>query len=428
MNVLFKGIDLLTMTSEGFLHNVNVAVADGKIAYVGKGMPTGLLTQKVVSGQDKLLMPGLVNAHTHLPMVAMRGYAGDMNLQKWLFDMIFPVEAKWDEECIEIATKLAICESLASGTTSVSDMYFFLEGMARAVSDSGIRANLSRGLSLSEGEDAEEKVADALDFIKRYDNTEDGRLKADLGVHAEYTSSPELWRAVADAYAREPHCIQIHLSETESEHEACKQKYGATPTALLDSYGLITADTLCAHGVYLEEGDMDILAARGASVAHCPMSNLKLGSGVARVPKLIGRGINLAIGTDGASSNNNTDMFAEMKIAALLQKGLCRDPEAVSAKEILSAATVGGGRAQGRDVGCIEAGRPADLVLLDTGSAEMFPALEPYSAAVYSAGPSSVIMTMVDGNILYEKGEFKSLDREKLKAEFKTKVIPKLYL
>lgn len=427
MNVLFKGVDVITMTDAGVLKNVNVAAADGKIAYIGKGLPRGVLTQRVISGGDKLLIPGLVNAHTHLPMIAMRGYAGDMNLHDWLFEKIFPVEAKWDGESIEIATKLAISEALASGTTSVSDMYFFLEDMARAVSDTGIRANLSRGLSLSEGEDAEEKVARELEFIEKYDGTESGRLRADLAVHAEYTSSPALWRAVARAYGSSPRPIQLHLSETKAEHEAAKEKYGVTPAELLDSYGLITERTICAHGVWLEDSDMKLLASRGAFVAHCPTSNLKLGSGVARLPELARAGVKLCIGTDGASSNNNINMFAEMKLAAILQRGVRLDPEAVLAQDILAAATVSGGMAQGRGTGRIAEGLPADLVLLDTGSAEMFPALDPYSAAVYSAGPQSVAMTMVDGNVLYEKGEFKSLDREKLKADFREKVLPKLY-
>lgn len=425
MNILFKDIDILTMDGvRDVIFGGFVAVEGDRISYVGEQPPRGIMAQRVVSGQGKLLMPGLVNAHTHLPMTALRGYADDLPLDKWLFDRVFPVEDRLDGKSVLVCTLIGIAESIAAGTTSVSDMYFFCDAIAAAVAKSGIRANLSRGVTYTGEQPFSAEAcagwAESLEFAEKWHNAESGRIKTDFAVHAEYTTRPDVWETVA-AFAREKNLrLHFHLSETKKEHDEAVAKYGKTPARLFYEAGLLSPRALAAHCVWVTEEDMDLLAQSGTSVVSCPCSNLKLGSGIAPLAALASKGINIALGTDGSASNNSLDMFGEMKTAALLQKGVSLKPGLFPALEVIRVATAGGAKAQGREneIGMIKEGYAADIIMLDLDRPALTPCHEPASAAVYSARGGDVELTMVSGEILYEKGAFTTIDWERLKYEF----------
>jgi 5-methylthioadenosine/S-adenosylhomocysteine deaminase len=365
-------------------------------------------------------------------MTAMRGYADDYALSEWLYNHIFPVEDRFDAECVKICAQIGMAEAISSGTTSISDMYFFSDAIASAAAECGIRANISRSVTWNGNGEFNAGTcpgwAESIALCEKWHNYDSGRIKTDVSVHAEYTSNRKVWETVA-AYAREKNLIaHIHLSETKAEHENAKQKYGVTPARLFYDAGILNNRTLAAHCVWLEDPDIELIAECGASVAHNPISNLKLGSGVAPLKKMDAAGINIALGTDGVASNNSHDMFEEIKTAALLQKGTNLDPALFPALKAVKMATVNGARAQGRaDCGMIRAGMAADLIMLDASGPSIFPLHDPLSAIAYCARGSDVEMTMVKGRMLYEKREFVTIDWEKLRFDFYKTVAPRLF-
>lgn len=412
------------MTEAGkVLYNCSVGIKDGTISYIGEGTPAA---REIIDAEGRVVMPGLVNAHAHTAMCVMRGYADDYTLQSWLFDKVFPVEARLDERAIVAGTVLGMAEMLRTGTTSFSDMYFCEPAIAKAVERVGMKANLCNAvIALGDSYvfEKDRAVIETNRLLEEYGCS--GDVRADAAIHAEYTSPPSIWLRVHD-WAREHGIItHIHLSETKSEHEEAKARHGMTAAAAFEKYGILDTKTLMAHGVWLEEGDMDILAAHGASIAHCPVSNLKLGSGIANVPLMQKHGLNVCLGTDGACSNNSLDLFEEIKLAALLAKGRCLDPTVLPAYEALKLATVNGARAQGRtDVGTVEVGMRADLIMIDTNAPHLRPVYDPISAVVYSAHGSDVVMTMVNGRILYRNGEWLTIDIEKAVREVEGYAVP----
>lgn len=377
---------------------------------------------ETVDGKGNLLIPGFYNVHGHCAMTALRGYADDLPLKRWLFEKIFPAEDKLDPEVIYNATMLAIAEMLASGTVSYSDMYFFMDDTARAVIESGIKANLCRGFTSSPETDmaTDVRFAESKQLVKDYNGYDDGRIIAEMCIHGEYTNSEKPIRTVAE-YAKEHGLgIQIHASETQSEHEECIARHGLTPIAYFEKLGILDSSVCAAHCVYVSDDDIRIMAEHKTSAVHCPISNLKLGSGIARIPELVSGGVNVCIGTDGASSNNRLDMIREMQTAALIHKGVNRVPELMAAKDVFTMATYNGAVAQRRfDCGKIEIGKRADLVILNTDTAHNIPLYDTYSMLAYSAMASDVLMTMVDGRVLYRNGEYTTIDIEKIKAEGK---------
>jgi 5-methylthioadenosine/S-adenosylhomocysteine deaminase len=438
MDILFNDITLITMDdARPVLTHGYVGINGRKVSYVGDKAPAESAS-RVISGSRRLLMPGLINSHTHLPMSLLRGYADDYRLQEWLFDHIFPAEAKMDERCIAAGMRLGLAECIRFGVVSCTDMYYHLPQIAEAVIESGAKANITNALLCLD--------MDNFDFEKdrgTIENREvlsqfkgnlsmcsngDGRLILDAGIHAEYTSGPAAWQKCAAFAAENNLRIQIHLSETETEHEACVKKYGKTPAGILSENGVFSRKTTAAHCCWISDDDMDILAANGVTAAHCPISNLKLSAGLARVTKMQARGINVALGTDGVCSNNNHDLFEEIKTAALLQKYLTKDPAALPAYEAIKLATVNGAIGQGREneTGKIAVGYDADMIMLNLDAPHLFPLNEPCSAVAYSARGSDVCLTMVQGRILYENGEYKTLDLEKIRHEVDNYVIPRL--
>ncbi|MDR3135952.1 MAG: amidohydrolase [Coriobacteriales bacterium] len=367
------------------------------------------------SGRGCLLIPGLYNQHTHIPMTLLRGYAEGLPLDAWLNTRVFPFEAQITPEAALPASELAIAEMLRFGVVSFADMYNFSEQRIRAVATSGIKANISYGPVAFDPDTRYEDLpacAEVTRLISDYHESLDGRLRIDIFVHSEYLSNQHIVQAVGEQAFQAGVGTHIHLSETEREHQEGKQRRGGlTPCAYFDSLGFFRAPCTAAHCVWTEPDDWQIMASRGVSAVLVPASNAKLGSGFAPVTEMLTAGVNVTLGTDGVASNNNHNLFKEIYLTALLAKGLNKNPLLVSPTEVLSAATIGGARAQGRrDAGRIEVGARADLVVLDVDQPWMQPAYDQRYNLVYSAQGSDVILTMVDGEVLYSNGEWTTID------------------
>lgn len=393
-----------------------VLVKGDRIAYIGDKPPAEPCGREY-DGRGKLLMSGFFNAHAHSPMTLMRGYGENLALQDWLTKKIFPFEDKLDSNAVYWGTMLAMAESLKFGIVSTSDMYYFCEDMAEAVAECGAKSNISRSVTNITGEDPQTltSMKENTDFYNKYHNTADGRIRVDMSLHGEYTSDARTARVLADC-ARDAGDVimHVHLSETKLENEECKQRHGMTPAAYMEKMGLFDVPALAAHCVYAEDDDMDIFRAKGVTVATNPVSNMKLASGVCNASKVIDKGVNLAIGTDSVASNNSLNFIEEMKTLAISSKVYYADPTLIKPKDALRAATSGGAMAQGRtDSGILKVGNKADLIVLDISGPNMHPVHSLINNIVYSCSGGEVIMTMVDGNVLYENGIYSLIDIEK---------------
>ena len=368
-----------------------------KIAYVGPARTDMPAFEREIDLRGNLLMPGFKDAHTHSAMTFCRSLADDVPLQPWLFEQIFPLEAKLTPERVYAFTKLAILEYVSGGITSAFDMYFFRLANARAAADCGFRYVL-QGMNCPP-EQAEDE------YVKC--NAMSPLVSLIPGIHAEYTTSVDEMQIVADIVQRHKAPFFTHISETKSEHDECVGRHGMTPTELFESLGLFDFGGGGYHCVWLSEHDKAIFKDRGLSVVSCPASNAKLTSGVAPVQEYLDLGLNLALGTDGPSSNNGLDMFREMYLACVLQKLQRADAAAGSAEAILRAAVAGGAKAMGlADCDCIAAGKQADLIVIDLQRPSMQPIINIPKNLVYSGAKDCVKLTMVAGKVLYENGEF----------------------
>ncbi len=370
----------------------------------------------VYDGRGKLLIPGFFNNHAHIPMTLTRGYGEGLPLYDWLYTRIFPFEALLTEEDMYWGALLGIAEMLSGGTVSFTDMYMRIQGIYRAVLETGIKASLSNGLT----GDARTRLEETAwyretETLIRDAKDSDGLVIANASLHAEYTSEPQLVTQLVD-YAKDRQLpMHVHLSETEGEHENCKKKHGKTPAAYLHDLGLFDLPTTAAHAVHIEGEDFELLADKEVTLAHCPSSNLKIGSGLAQVKAWWDRGIRVSIGTDGAGTNNNLDMIEEVTLASYLAKGQHRDPLLFSTGELLTFSTRNGALAQGRaDTGLLREGFRADLAVVDMSKPRFQPLYDYGTALFTNANASDVVLTMVDGRVLYEDGEFKTLDIEKI--------------
>ncbi len=435
MDTLFSRATVVTMDeSMHIYHDGYVGVTDGKISYVGKNPPPeDDKPREILDATGMVLMPGLINCHTHLPMTILRGYADDYDLQTWLTEHIFPKEDRLDDRCVKAATLLGIAECLQFGVTSVSEMYDHVDAIAEAVAESGIKANIARGTTMFLGDDFDFETFPACRELvaarDKWDGYDGGRIRIEAGIHAEYTSTHQLWDALAEYAVNEGLRMQLHLSETAGEHQTCLDKYGLTPAQVLDCHHVFDVPVTAAHCVHLSEEDRALLARRGASAVHCPVSNLKLASGVADVMALVKAGMNVCLGTDGDASNNNLDLFEEMKLAALLAKERHHDPTAVAAPAALMMATVCGARAQGRQAECgmVKTGLDADLILVDFTRPHLMPCHNVISNLVYSARGGDVCLTMVRGKVLYRQGQFPTIDLNAVVRELAEYAMPKVF-
>ena len=420
MRIAFKNVNLLE--SCGFSGTVNVVINDKIIEYVGADEPVGEL-DKVIESNGNLLMPAFYNTHCHSAMTLFRGYGDDLPLVRWLNEKILPAEDLLNEERTYIGSKLAIAEMIKNGVVSFSDMYFFMDETARAVEETGVKANLSRAV-VSFDKDADfskdTRVLEAIDIFNRWHGRADGRIKVDMSLHAEYTNVDRCFDYVSDLTKKLNTAFHIHVSETRSEHEECIARHGLTPTAYLEAHGVLDNPTLAAHCVWVNDEDIAILAKRGVSVAHNPVSNLKLGSGIMPYKKMRDAGVNVSLGTDGAASNNRLSILRELQLATLIHKGAELDPAVTLASDMIVCATKNGAIAQGRsDCGEIKAGNRADLLLVDMSSFDNIPSYSFESTVCYSMAESDILLTVCDGNILYDRGSYTTIDEELLKHDAK---------
>lgn len=413
--MLFKNIKMLDRDFS-IVENAFVGVEGSKIEYIGTERPEKDYG-RVYSGEGKLLMPGFYNCHGHSPMTLMRGYGENMALQEWLTKRIFPFEDKLTGEAVYWGTLLAMAESLRFGIVSTSDMYYFIDDMVRGVSDAGAKANISRAIVNFDDKDLWQlpSMKEMKRTFEAYNGYENGKIKMDVSIHGEYTSTEAAVREVSQ-YGKEVGAIMhIHVSETKQEHEQCKERRnGLTPVQYFARCGAFETPAVAAHCVHIEGDDYEILREKGVTVSVNPVSNLKLSSGICDVAKLFENNVKVAIGTDSVASNNNLNFFEEMKTLAIMSKVKANDPKVVTPVETLRAATLEGAMAQGRrDCGQIICGNRADLIVVDISKPNMVPVHNMANNLVYSASGSDVVLTMADGNVLYENGEYTSIDIEK---------------
>ena len=371
---------------------------------------------KVIDAKDKILLPGFVNTHTHLSMALFRGLADDLSLDSWLNDHIWPMEANLNEYYCYIGALLGAVELIKSGTTTFSDMYFYMEDVAKAVEESGIRAVLSYGMiDFGDEEKRKAEIEKNMNLFKNCHNTADGRIKVFFGPHSPYTASEELLKEVRKLADENNIKIHIHVSETQKEIDDVSAEKGLRPFEYLDSIGFLGPDVICAHSVWLSDEEIEIIKKHDVKISHNPCSNMKLASGIAPVKKLLDNDICVAIGTDGASSNNNLDIIEELKTASLLQKVSTLDPEALNSDEALAMGTIEGAKALGLDdeIGTIEVGKKADLILIDTNNANMIPDSSKLSSnVIYAANGFNVDTTICNGQILMENRQLTTLDEQ----------------
>ena len=378
---------------------------------------------KIIDAEGKILLPGLINTHTHLSMTLFRGLADDLSLDSWLNDHIWPMEANLNGDYCYIGALLGAVELIKSGTTTFSDMYFYMEDVARAVDDAGIRAVLSYGM-IDFG-DAERREAEIKENMALYDacnGMADGRIKVFFGPHSPYTASEELLVKVRELADEHNIGIHIHVSETQKEINDSLDERGIRPFEYLEKIGFLGPDVVAAHCVWLSDEEIEIIKKHGVKVSHNPCSNMKLASGVSPVSKLIENDICVSIGTDGASSNNNLDLIEELKTASLLQKVSTLDPKVLTSDEAIEMATIKGAEALGLDdeIGSIEVGKKADIILIDTNSANMVPDSSSLSSnVIYSANGSNVDTTICNGKILMENKKLTTLDEDEIYAKAK---------
>ena len=412
--------------ARAYIDNVWMLLPDRKIAFGGIAFEKGRIaaidiksdsTRPPLSGDAvRVVLPGLVNCHGHTTMTLLRGLGSGLPLQRWLEEAIFPVEAKMKPGDIYAGAKWGAMEMLAGGTTTVADMYDFPEEGERAFADAGMRAHTCRvGLSFVPG-----RLEDCIKYTAAGSSDLPSVITRDLSIHSEYLTDENFCRALAEANLILKRPLHFHCSETEKEHAECLQRHGKTPIQYLADTGLLDHGGYAAHCVYCTDDDFKVMAEKGVSLVHNPSSNMKLGSGFARILRARELGVNVALGTDGCASNDNLDMFEEMHLASLIHKGQSRDPGALSAWDVIEMATVNGAKALGRgDIGSLEVGKAADFALVELSGYHLNPVLDLANLIVHSMHASDVAETYVGGRKVYDRTW--PIDGE-LMALFKTSV------
>ena len=417
MKHLFKNIAVL-LEDFTVAYNKYVLVKNEKIAYIGDKKPKGFNVREY-DGKNRLLMSGFYNAHSHIPMSLMRGYGENLNLERWLNEKIFPYENLLTGKDVYYGTQLGIAEMIKYGIVSTTDMYLFCDDMATAFMESGAKCNLAIGVSGTDNSISYYDMPQHKDSLRlkiKYSKEPSLRLKLGLSLHAEYTSSERLVKELAEHAFSERDWMHVHISETLKEHNECKERHrGMTPVQYLTTLGLFDMPVTAAHCNYIEGMDYDILKKTNATVATCPKSNLKLSSGLCDVEALIKKDVQVALGTDSVASNNNLSFIEEMRFLALIHKYKTNNAEFLTPKEIFKIATLNGALSQHRyDCGTLKEGNKADLIMLDIGGAHLMPRHDLLSSVLYSGMGSDVLLTMVDGKVLYENGDYKTLDIDKI--------------
>ncbi len=415
MGILIKNARVLTQDKKrNFLVGADILVEENKISLVQKHIREK--AEFVIDASHKLVLPGLVNAHTHLAMTLFRGYADDMVLEKWLGEKIWPLEKKLRADDVYRGSMLGCAEMIRSGTTCFADMYFFMDEVARAVGESGMRASLSYGMfDLGKPDKREKELRIAEEFVNKNHNAARGRVICSLGPHSPYTCSKEMLIKAKGLARKKKMKIQMHLSETRKEVYDIMKSHRKRPVEYLEEIGFLGDDVIAAHCGWVSAREIRILAERGVSIAHCPVSNLKLATGgIAPVAEMLENRACVALGTDGAASNNTLDMFETMKLAALLQKHRLWDASALGAGLALDMATTNGARALGVNAGSIEKGKLADMITIDLKSPNLLPTHNLLSHVVYAANAGNVCDVILDGKLVMENKTILTFDEEKI--------------
>ncbi len=414
--LLIKNIDVLSMNGkEEIIKNTNIYIDGDTITHIGE-LRDDFEVNRIIDGKNKLAMPGLVNAHTHIGMSLLRNFADDLPLHEWLTQKIWPTEANLRGDDVYWGSLLSMVEMIESGTTAFCDMYFFMEEVAKGLEESGMRGVLTRGL-IEEKDNPNRKLDETRDLFNNWDGKADGRIKVMVAPHAPYTCSPEFLLKTMELAKDLNTGIHIHLCETKKEVEDSFNIYGKSPIKHVYDLGLFDFHTIAAHCVHVDDDDIEMLYEKNVYPVNNPGSNLKLASGFAPVDKMLKKGIKVALGTDGSSSNNNLNMFEEINLAAIVNKAVNLDAISVPAYKAIEMATVNGAEALGwgKEIGSLEEGKKADLILIDLDKPHLYPRHNIISALAYGVQASDVDTVIVDGNILMEKRIIKTLDVEKIK-------------
>lgn len=391
-----------------------------KIIFVGK-TPENLGSYEItIDMKGNYVLPGLVNTHGHTPMSLLRGYADDLHLQTWLEEKIWPLEEKYTPEHAKWGANLSILEMIRTGTTTFVDMYDNMDEVAKAVEEAGIRGVLCRGvIGFGSDELRQNKLNEAAQFAKNWNKQANGRITTMLSPHSPYTCSPEYITQIIDKAIELDVPLHTHMSETKYEVDKNIEEYGVTPVKHLDKLGFFDRRSLVAHAVHVNEADLDILSSKDVKVSHNIISNLKLGSGISPVSKMLEKGITVSLGTDSVASNNNLDLFEELKAAATIHKGIAQNATSITAEQALRIATIDGAAAVWLEerIGSLEAGKDADMIIIDTNQSFYYPRHNPVSHLVYSGSGRDVRDVYVKGTQIMGNRQFLTLDEEKILFE-----------
>lgn len=415
MSILIKNIKLVPMDGKSeLIESTNIYIVDNKIMHIGE-IREDLHVEKIIDGNNKTAMPGLINAHTHIGMSLLRNFADDLPLHDWLTKKIWPTEAKLNADDIYWGSLLSMVEMIQGGTTAFCDMYFFMDEVGKGLEESGMRGVLTRGLI--EDDQAQIKLNETRELFKNWNSRGNGRIKVMVAPHAPYTCSPDFLKESFKLAKELNTGIHIHLSETKKEVDDSFKLYGKSPIKHVYDLGIFDTHTIAAHCVHVDDNDIEIMREKNVYPVNNPGSNLKLASGFAPVDKMLNRGISVALGTDGSSSNNNLNMFEEINLAAIINKAVNLDAVSVPAISALEMATINGAKALNwdKEIGSIELGKKADLILIDIDKPHLYPHHNIISSLAYSVQASDVDTVIVDGKIIMEKREIKTLDVEKIK-------------
>ncbi len=419
MKLLIKNVDALLLDAAGtVLRGTDIAIEGRTIRAVGD-VPAGFHADETLGGYNHVAVPGFFNAHCHSPMTFERGWAEDLPLDRWFNERIWVAESALTSDDVYWGAALAACEMIRSGCVAFNDHYFYMDRVAEVVEQAGMKATLTWcqfgiGADKEVGSDLQGTLA----FVDRWQGKAEGRIRTVLGPHSPYVCPPEFLREVS-ALAKEHNLpLHIHLSESQEQMENSVKQHGRTPTAHLEACGVFDVPCIAAHALYLTDDDIALLARRGVTVAHCPITYMKLAMGVNDLSRLVRAGVNVAIGTDGPGSNNDMDMIAAIRFTALLQKHHTRDAEVLPGDMPLRMATANGARAMGfPDSGSLAAGQAADIVLFDFDKPHLYPRHDLVANLVHSARGSDVSHVIVDGRLIYRNGELLTLDEEKIMIE-----------
>lgn len=434
MDTLIANVTAVTMNPKmEVLFGAYIGIEGGKIVSVSRQAPKEP-PQTVIDGTGMVAMPGLVNCHTHLASSVLRSYTDDLGNAQALEELL-KKEAKMDSRCARAAALLSIAECLRFGVTSVSDLYYYPDATARAVAESGIKANLalSSYRFIDQNEefdfDTDEQCKELVRLTEKWNGFDEGRIKIDAGIYAEYTSNYKLWEGLVGYASEQGLGLQLHLAQTPGEVEGCLDRTGMNPGELLNCHGLFNVPVTAAGCGYLEPVERKILGRKKVTAVALPLSAAKSGMDCAHILDCVQAGMNVALGTDGAVEAGNLDMFEVMRGAALAERSRRQDASAMPSSAALMMATVCGAQAQGRskECGMLQAGMDADLILVDFTAPHLMPCHNVLNGLVFSAKGGDVAMTMVRGKILYQNGKFPTIDLSKVVEELVNEAIPKLF-